>query len=109
MQIRLLVRKELPVPDHRKTPLDKARDLAWDAAGHAGVSDSGVPSKRSKLERELAQTFALVSIAESLAQLAERSRESQRPKVGIINELLDALQEGLRREPPGEPDVELDD
>lgn len=109
MQIRLLVRKELPVPDNRQTPLEAARDLAWDASGHAGVSDSGVPSKRSKLERELAQTFALVSIAESLAQLAERSREASRPKAGILNELLDALQEGLRREPPGRPDVEPDE
>jgi hypothetical protein len=94
------------VPQHKKTPLEAARDLAWDASGHAGVSDSGVPSKRSKLERELAQTFALVSIAESLERLAERSRASERPKVGILNELFDALQEGLRREPPGHPDDE---
>jgi hypothetical protein len=94
------------VPDDRKSPLEAARDLAWDAKGHAGVSDSGVPSKRSKVERELAQTFALVSIAESLEKLAARSHASERPKVGILNELFDALQEGLRREPPGHPDEE---
>lgn len=89
------------MPDKPKTPLEAARDLAWEASGHAESSQSGVPSKRSKIERELAQTFALVSIAESLAQLVERSQASERPKVGIINELFDALQEGLRREPPG--------
>jgi hypothetical protein len=94
------------VPDKRKSPLEAARDLAWDASGHAEASQSGVPSKRGKLERELAQTFALVSIAESLAELAERSRATYRPKSGIFNELLDALQEGLRREPPGKPDVD---
>ncbi|MGO9822240.1 MAG: hypothetical protein ACLPTJ_16545 [Solirubrobacteraceae bacterium] len=92
------------MPDERKSPLEAARDLAWDASGHAGVSDSGVPSKRSKLERELAQTFALVSIAESLEKLAERTSESHRPKVSILNELFDALQEGLRREPPPRAD-----
>ena len=94
------------MPDHKKTPLEAARDLAWDASGHAAVSDSGVPSKRSKLERELAQTFALVSIAESLEKIAERSRAGDRPKAGILNELFDALQEGLRREPPGHPEDE---
>ena len=94
------------MPENNKTPLEAARDLAWDASGHAGVSDSGVPSKRSKLERELAQTFALVSIAESLEKLTARSSASERPKAGILNELFDALQEGLRREPPAHPDEE---